>query len=318
MMDKNESKKFSGKKAVIFFGIILISAISLFCLCTYIQLNKMSHVTIDQSDEALGIPPESEQDLKNSEDRPLNIAIFGIDQWDDENGRSDVIMIVSIDKINKKIKLSSIMRDTYVNIPGHGMDKINHAFAFGGPQLAINTINSNFNMDIKNFAAVDFTNMEKIVDYFGGVDINVFPEELSRIDGLTQAGVQHLNGKQAVQYMRIRKVGNGDWQRTQRQRDVLAEIIIKIQAAGSAALPDLVAQNLPLVTTSLNNIDILKIGTEAFAANIRTIEKARFPIDSASEGKIINGIYYLTADLNVNTNAMHDFIYNDKKCAGSD
>jgi cell envelope-related function transcriptional attenuator common domain len=317
-MDKNESKKFSGKKAVIFFGIILISAISLFCLCTYIQLNKMSHVTIDQSDEALGIPPESEQDLKNSEDRPLNIAIFGIDQWDDENGRSDVIMIVSIDKINKKIKLSSIMRDTYVNIPGHGMDKINHAFAFGGPQLAINTINSNFNMDIKNFAAVDFTNMEKIVDYFGGVDINVFPEELSRIDGLTQAGVQHLNGKQAVQYMRIRKVGNGDWQRTQRQRDVLAEIIIKIQAAGSAALPDLVAQNLPLVTTSLNNIDILKIGTEAFAANIRTIEKARFPIDSASEGKIINGIYYLTADLNVNTNAMHDFIYNDKKCAGSD
>jgi len=318
MSEKSEDKKFSTKKLIICLTVILILAVSLFGWYVYSQLNKIDHMAIDKSDEALGITPNLEQEINFAQSPPLNIVIFGIDQWDNEMGRADVIMIVSIDKKNKKVKLSSIMRDTYVKIPGHGMDKINHSFAFGGPQLAIQTINSNFNMDIRDFAAVDFTNMEKIVDYFEGVDINVFPEEVSSIDGCTHAGLQHLNGKQAVDYMRLRYVGNGDYQRTARQRDVLAEIIIKIQAAGPAALPDMVAQTLPLVTTSYNNIDIIKIGTEALAANIRTVEKARFPMNSASDGKTINGIYYLVADLTANTNAMHDFIFNDIKYAEND
>ncbi|MEA4924864.1 MAG: LCP family protein [Syntrophomonadaceae bacterium] len=316
MAESNEGKNY--KKPLLIFAVLMGLIIASLGFYTYSQLNKIDHVAIDQSDEALGINTDPQQETSTADVPPLNFAIFGIDQWDNENGRTDVIMVVSIDKKNKKVKLSSIMRDTYVNIPGHGMDKINHAYAYGGPQLAINTINSNFNMDIKDFATVDFTNMEKIVDHFGGVDINVFPEEVSSIDGVKQAGLQHLNGKQAVDYMRLRNVGNGDYQRTGRQRDVLAELIIKIQAAGPAALPDTITQTLPLVTTSLNNIDILKIGMESLAANIQTVEKARFPIDSTSEGKMIKGTYYLVADLNANTTAMHDFIYNDKKYADPD
>lgn len=309
MSEKNDEKKFSVKKIIIIFTVLLVLALSWCGWYIYSQLSKISYVTINNSDEELGIKPE----LNNEEQLPLNVAIFGIDQWENVEGRSDVIMIVSIDRKNKKVKLSSIMRDTYVNIPGHGMDKINHAYAFGGPQLAINTINSNFDMDIKDFATVDFSNMEKLVDDCGGVDINVLPEELSRIEGLEQAGVQHLNGKQALDYMRIRYVGNGDYQRTERQRGVLMEIIYKIQADGPSELPALVDEILPLVTTSFTKKDILRIGAEAFAANIRTVEQDRFPLDSASHGAMINGVWYLVADLNANTNAMHDFIYNDKK-----
>jgi LCP family protein required for cell wall assembly len=314
MTEKVEDKKLSKRNVILILAVLLISVVSLSGWYIYLQLNKINYVTITNSDEALGIKPE----LNNEEQLPLNVALFGVDQWDTEVGRSDVIMIVSIDKKYKKIRLSSIMRDTYVNIPGHGMDKINHAYAFGGPQLSINTINSNFNLDIKDFATIDFSNMEKVVDLCGGVDIDVSPEELSRIHGLEQAGVQHLNGEQAVDYMRIRYVGNGDYQRTERQRSVLTEIIYKIQAIGATDLPALVDEILPLVTTSFTKSDLLKIGADTFAANIRTVEKARFPMDSACEGTMIHGIYYLVADLNVNTNAMHDFIYNDKKYAGSD
>lgn len=302
-----EEKKHIFKKVLIYCGLVLAAALLLLGFYMYWELNKIDYVPINQSDGALGITPDSSYESQG----PLNLVIFGIDQQDSDIGRSDVIMIVSIDNKNQKIKLSSILRDTYVNIPGRGMDKLNHAYAFGGPQLSISTINSNFDLDIKDFIAVDFSGMEKIVDRVGGVDINVMPEEVSRIKGLTQAGVQHLNGVQAVDYMRIRRVGNGDFQRTERQRSVLTEVIYKLQATGPAEMPGLVDEIFPLISTSFSKKDILDIGADTFAANIQSVEKARFPIDSASHGDMINGIYYLVADLKVNTAVMHDFIYND-------
>lgn len=305
--EESKDAKHSLKNIVVLLAVVLILSVSLCAFYINWQLNKISYVTIDNNENALGI----ETNLNNGSQGPLNLVIFGIDQQDSDIGRSDVIMIVSIDNKNQKIKLSSILRDTYVNIPGRGMDKLNHAYAFGGPQLSISTINSNFDLDIKDFIAVDFSGMEKIVDRVGGVDINVMPEEVSRIKGLTQAGVQHLNGVQAVDYMRIRRVGNGDFQRTERQRSVLTEVIYKLQATGPTEMPGLVDEIFPLISTSFSKKDILDIGAATFAANIQSVEKARFPIDSASHGDMINGIYYLVADLKVNTAVMHDFIYND-------
>lgn len=314
VVEESKNNNWGAKKTIILSAALLLLVLSLIGLYAYNQLNKISHFPIDKSDQALGIQTEPERELQSQADLPLNIALFGIDQWNkDEAGRSDIIMIVSIDKKNNKIKLSSIMRDTYVNIPGRGMDKINHAYDFGGPQLALSTINSNFNMDIKDFASVDISSMEKIVDYLGGIDIYLLPEELPKIKGITTAGLQHLNGKQAIAYARIRKIGNADYQRTQRQRDALTQIIDKVQAAGPQKLPELVSTMLPYVTTSYNKLDLLKIGSEVFTSNSAPVEQARFPLDSACYGATINGIYYLVADLNINTNALHDFIYNDIK-----
>nr|WP_281418728.1 LCP family protein [Clostridium frigoris] len=132
---------------------------------------------------------------------------------------SDSIMIVSIDSNNKKIKISSIMRDTYVKIKGHGQTKITHAYAYGGPQLAIRTINENFNLNIRDYITLDFFSFEKIIDAIGSVSIDIKQDEISPINDkivevskiekksvpkITKPGLQNLNGLQAVAYTRVR------------------------------------------------------------------------------------------------------------------
>lgn len=304
----------SGKKHVFISLGILTAAIFLLCgIYVYQQLNKITYATLDQSNEALGINPAATEAVQMAAERPLNIALFGIDQVDnDDSGRSDVIMVMSIDKKNRTIKLCSIMRDTYVNIPGHGKDKINHAYAFGGPQLATSTINSNFDLDIKDYASVSFASMAKVIDIVGGVDIDVYESEVPLIKGVERAGLQHLNGEQAVDYMRIRYVGDGDYQRTERQRTVLAQIISdELEVANPDTLPNLVSELLPYVSTSFSKTDIVRIGLEVLASQIDTIKRERLPLDSTCEGKIINGVYYLVADLPANKAALHNYIYNN-------
>ena len=121
----------------------------------------MDKVEVDKSDLQIS------QEITNSynkSDKIKNIALFGVDAPDDENGRSDSIMIVTIDPAHEKLKLTSIMRDSYVNIPGYGLDKISHAYAFGGPQLAIKTLNENFGLNITNFMTVNFSSLPIIID----------------------------------------------------------------------------------------------------------------------------------------------------------
>lgn len=325
MEEKSTGKKSAFKKVIIAFLVILAITIITSGSIVYFQLNKMHQIKLDKSDKALGIKPEVQAKFEDMDNQPLNIALFGIDKddpYDDDDdkgrGKSDSIMIISINKQTGDIKFISIMRDTYVNIPGRGMDKINHAYAYGGPQLAISTINSNFNMNIKDFATVTIAGMEKVINQLGGVDIYVSKEELPYIYGHhddTQEGMKHLTGRQAVDYAQIRAVGNSDYERTERQRTVLSKIAYKIQAAGPKKLPVLVSRILPNTTTSFSKTDVLKIGAVVFAYKIKNVEQMRLPLDSASEGKLINGIYYLWADLDANTLALHDFIYNDTKPA---
>src|SRR5699024_9711213 len=145
------------------------------------------------------------------DNKTMNIALFGLDKGQDgEGSRSDSIMIASVDKHHKKIKLTSIMRDTYVEIEDRGMDKIGHAYAFGGPELAMKTINQNFNMNIRDFVSIDFSGFQKIIDAIGGVEIDVKPNEVShvKIDG---SGLQTLSGEQALAYSRLIKTDNVDY-----------------------------------------------------------------------------------------------------------
>ena len=122
------------------------------------------------------------------------------------------------------------MRDSYVNIDGRGMDKINHAYAFGGPQLAVKTINSNYKLNIKDYVAVNFSTLPKLVDAVGGVDINIKDYELSELRdfGINSTGLQRLDGEQALMYARIRFVGNGDYERTERHRTILNSVFNKL------------------------------------------------------------------------------------------
>jgi anionic cell wall polymer biosynthesis LytR-Cps2A-Psr (LCP) family protein len=146
----------------IFLSVFIISLLvvgGIFSYTVY-EFSKMNSTKISKTDVDLGI--KSEISSKEDGNEIINIALFGLDRRDvSTQGRSDMIMILTIDEKNKKIKMSSIMRDTYVEIKEHGKTKINHAYAYGGPQLAIRTLNENFNLDIRDYVTVDFFVLEK-------------------------------------------------------------------------------------------------------------------------------------------------------------
>ena len=290
----------------------------------YTQLHKISPSKIDKSPEELGISSSLLARVDSLKEPPVNIALFGLDKRPHElHGNSDVIIIVSVSKATNKIKLSSIMRDTYVNIDSVGMDKINASYRLGGPQLSIKTINQNFGLNIKDFVSVDFNGMAHVIDALDGITLDVKKEEVSWINAyldennknkkitppyISKPGIQLLNGRQAVAYTRIRYVGN-DWARTQRQRTVLSLLLKKLKSAGPAEYPNIVSKILPYVDTSMPRFELLSLGASVFMNNIRTIEEKQFPGNNESKGQMINGTWYLVADLKTTSKSLFDFIY---------
>ena len=273
--------------------------------------NKIEKIEIDKSD--VGIKDEVEEKLSAYSDSVINIALFGIDAEDGKIGRADSIIIATIDTTHKKLKLTSIMRDSYVTIEGHGDDKINHAYAFGGPQLAIKTLNENFDLNIDDFVAVNFTTLPKIIDMLGGVTIDITSEEVSHIPGIDAAGTYTLTGEQALAYSRIRYASGGDYVRTDRQRTVLSKVFEKVLSINFTQYPSLLSEILPMVQTNLDYSEILNLGNEVLKMGVTTLEQERFPRDGYCEGKMIDKIYYLTFDKENTVQQLHDYIFEDIK-----
>lgn len=330
MSRKKDNKKRVRRRKTTFMRVFLVS-IFLFTLLGFgimygfNILNKLDRVNIIKDDTNLGI---SDDAIEHKD--VVNIALFGLDESESKNtGRADSIMIASLDRVHKKIKITSIMRDTYVDIPGHEMDKINHSYSFGGPELAIKTINQNFDMNIREFVTVDFFGLEKIIDTLKGVQVNVKPNEVTyvnrgvrdtnRLDGtngkqITDSGLQTLNGRQAVAYSRIRMTGDGDFERTERQRLVLEQVIHKGLNAGITKYPALLNTTLPFIKTSLSKKEILSLGTFVFTSGIGEIDKYRLPVNGYFIEKKIKGVFYLVPDtLEDNAAALKSFIYDDIK-----
>ncbi len=286
------------------------------------MLNRVHHVEIDKSVESLGINEQNSVD--SLEDSTINIAFFGLDRLNqDENGRSDAIVIISIDLKQDKIKMLSILRDLRVPIENHGMDKINHAYSFGGPQLAIKTLNQNFGTNITDYVAVDYLALEKIIDICGGIDIDIHEVEIpyinekiaetatinnTKADYITKGGIQLLNGQQAAAYTRVRYVGNGDLERVERQWTVLTKLLNSIKEDGLAQYPGYISKVLPCVETSMDKAYLIKIGMNCFARDIRTIEQKRFPVDGYWKSSNISGIYYIITNLDTTKKHIHNFI----------
>lgn len=205
------------------------------------------------------------------------------------------------------------MRDTYVDIPGKGKDKLNHAYSFGGPELIIRTINQNFDMNIREFVAVDFQGFIEIIDILDGVEINIKPNEVSHVPG-SKSGTQILNGKQALAYSRIRKTGNGDYERTERQRAVLEQVINKGLSAGITQYPKLLNSILPFVDTSISSAEALSLGTSTITNGIRKIDQHRIPVDKHLKHQTMNKVFYIIPQsMEDNIEILHKFIYDDEK-----
>ena len=321
---KKKKKKSTGFKIFIGFLCVLL-AIAVVGGGYFVGLlSKMDNVDIDKDN--LGIVEEELKDYDNI-NKIKNIALFGVDATDADTGRSDSIMIATIDSVHNKLKLTSIMRDSYVYIDGYGQDKINHAYAYGGPELSIKTINENFGLNIEDFVSVNFSSLPVIINILGGVDIEITNEELEYINGyiddinykdgtssphIYYAGLQHLDGTQALAYSRIRYTSGGDYQRTQRQRTVLEALFNKLTSTSVASYNSLLNEVLPYVQTNLNAADILSLGTKVLGIG-SNLEQDRFPRDGYGEGAMINGVYYLTFDIETAKQQMRDYIFNDIK-----
>ena len=209
----------------------------------------------DELVESLGI---TETDLAGTgaadTDDCYGLLIIGSDRRDRTwNGNADAIILATINKKTETIYFTSFMRDTYANIPGYGVHKINHAYAVGGGELLSQTIRDNFGLKVDNYIGADWAEAAEIIDLFGGVEIDIKDYELGNlktcINGvckmigvsaadyyITSPGKQHLNGVQAVSYSRIRKVGNGDYERTERQRRVLTYLLSHLSFTDVAAV----------------------------------------------------------------------------------
>lgn len=289
-------------------------------------LGKIKKVEIPKGNESLGISQEGQekktQEKEKYKDKDvINIALFGRDGSDE---RTDSIMVLTIDKVNKKVKVTSLLRDMYIDLPGQGKWILNHAFMKGGSELALKTINSNFGLDIQDYVAVNMDGFIKLVDLVGGVEVRVEAEEIPYINqeaekmakersygtlkNITNTGVQKLNGPQAMAYARIRKVGR-DFGRTERQREVLNYVFKELKGEGTLKALGAMTDMLSYVETSLSNKDMLSLGTTLIGFNTNSIEQFRVPVDGSYKDEVIQGMFVMTIDEEINKDKLHEFIY---------
>lgn len=241
-----------------------------------------------------------------------SIALYGVDAPEGMFGRSDTIMILTVDTVHDKIKLTSIVRDSYVYIPGKGMDKITHAYAYGGAQLALRTLNANFQLGIKDFITVNFTTLPKIIDILGGVQIKVTSAEASRVSGLKNGGTYTLSGKQALEFSRIRAIDN-DFERSRRQRDIMDAVFNKMLSTSIASYPRILGQIFPLLKTSMSSGSMIRLASTVASNGISRVEQMRFPQASLSLGQRINNRYYYVFNRSQTLYNINNYIFNDSK-----
>ncbi|CEO09919.1 LytR family transcriptional regulator [[Clostridium] sordellii] len=243
-----------------------------------------------------------------------NILLAGVDGNNlDKGNRSDSMMILTIDDKNNDIRITSLARDTYVDIPGYGEQKLTHAYAYGGPALLLETIDKNFGIKIDKYAAVSFDSFEKIIDTIGGVEIDVLPKEVSHIPGVDGPGKQILDGKEALAYSRIRYADDA-YHRDNRQRTVLQAAYNKLANTSSGDLIELGNTIIGYTKTNMPPMEIFKLATKVLKMNTSNFAQLEFPLDGHRDGKILNQEkgWVILWDKEYNNKQLHKFIYDYK------
>lgn len=274
-------------------------------------LNKIQHEQeLSESEAGITVEIIKQKEKANVE----NIVLFGLDNDGDksEGKRSDAIKIISLDLTNKKIKVSSLERDLVVYLP-NDHDRyahLNWAHWFGGAELAIQTINHNFDMDITKYVSFSFDSVEEIVDLVDGVDISLTKSEMSvlRISG--NAGTYTLNGKQALAYSRIRKL-DSDYQRMQRQQNVIDGVVEKVTAMSYTELLSFINDGLEYVKTNISNQDIKDYALTLldFDLDIKTLQIPSKGYEDTCRCPNLGG--YLVRSYQDMSQDLHDFIYGE-------
>lgn len=255
-----------------------------------------------------------------------NIALFGVDADNDGTRRSDCMMVLSLDSGRGKAKITSLMRDSKVQIDGHGEGKLNHSYSYGGPALAIRTINENFDLNIEHFVQVDFSQMANLIGAIGGVQIDVKENEIKELNKfigeycraagapecpVEQPGLQMLNGIQAMSYGRIRKGGTGDdWGRVERQAIVLEAMFDRVRSLSIPELVQLAPKMLKYVTSDLSLLEITGLAAGMLRHGMPEISHSRIPVDGQWQYGGSSG-QYIVFDVEKAAQQLNDYIYED-------
>lgn len=268
-----------GKKIVIALVLVLLLLpMAVFGFLYY----KINNVNTDQQVEGV-----------------TNILLLGTDGRENESAyRSDCMMILTIDNTHKSVKLTSLARDTYVEIPGEGKGKLNASYFWGKEQLLFKTIKSEFGIEIDKFIQIDFEGLMNVITKLGGVEVDISKKEMKAVNKLipstyesynnpdkgemnliSSSGVQTLTGYQAISYCRIRDIDSAIY-RDGRQRKVIMGVASKLKGLSLSEYPKLIKSLLPCVSTNMGSIELLNLGTSAYKILSKdgTIKQGQFPI----------------------------------------
>lgn len=317
-MAKQRKRKKKKKLARILFVEFIILLLLIGAANIYNTLNKIQH---DDSKDKEIVQNEIEE-----KEGFRNIVIFGVDSRENflEKGtHTDTIIVATINNKTKDVKLASIYRDTYVNIPEKGYDKINAAYFKDGYSLALSTINTNFDLNVKEYVTVNFKAVVDVIDRLGGITLDITDEELkwlngyvrelnringTSVPGLTSAGTQTVNGTQATAYARIRYTAGGDYKRTERQRIVISKIFGKVKSSDLETITALINEMFPQIYTNLSSLEILSLAKDVFSYNI--VDQTGFPFEKdAHTYKKVS--YVFPINLQDNVIRLHEFLFDE-------
>ena len=284
------------------------------------------------TDEELADLDERLKDYYNAEPvttdgNVYNVLLIGVDRRDKSwAGNSDTMILMSINYKKKQVSMISLMRDTYVNIPGIGMRKLNAAHANGAGPLLVETVTQNYKIQVDRYASVDFEGMTDIIDKMGGIELTITEAELPLVNGgaasicqsrgwdtdqyvLSEAGTYLCSGAQAVSYARIRKVGHADYQRTERQRTVLSKMIEKMKAMSMTELYDYAQDVLPLVTHNIPESEMWTILAKSGSIFQYDLVKDRIPYDGLYSVVYVRGQDMLVPDWETTIQKLKETLY---------
>lgn len=343
-------KKRYGKKAFVAIVAVIVLVISIGYGVFYHYYSMMNYQKEENDSLLSSYEPETDGKLTDSDgaiiddmenmiennkdhtqtltsNNVYNILFIGTDSRGNERGRSDAMILVSINSKTKKIVLTSFLRDIYLYIPSVGNNRLNAAYAYGGASLLMKTIKQNFGISIENYAQTNFFSFIKIIDALGGVTLDVSSaeikqinnnlKEINRLQGFSQskyamsqsqAGRVKLNGSQALAYARIRYIGT-DFGRTERQRKVISALITSFKSAGIKQLSSLMTSVLPLVSTNLKQGDILKLISNSGAYAKYSVTSQSIPSSGTYSFVTIKNMSVISVDFEKNKKILKDTIY---------
>ncbi len=293
--------------------LIIILAIILLAIFAFVsnKWGKVNNVDLNKND--IIVSTNADENLSNYR----NIAILGIDSREDtysKGNRSDCIIIASINNDTKQVKMVSVYRDTYVQIEGYGLDKITHAYSYGGAELALNTLNTNLDLNIEEFVVVNFEAVKEAVDDIDGVTMQITDEEVSHIPGIEKAGTYNLTGEQALAYARIRHAEGGDYKRTERMRDVIAAIVEKVKTFNISQINKFIDNILPKVYTNITAADIFTLIPSI--TSMKITDSIGWPYET--KGITLDRWYGVPITLESNVEMLHKEVFEESNYIPSD